>query len=62
LSAVIAPADDPPIAMRLGSTPYVAAFARKNRTAVCASWSACTIATMHVTVGPPAAHPWGWRR
>src|SRR4051812_13938627 len=37
LSAVIAPADVPAIAMRSGSTLYVVAFLRRKRTAACAS-------------------------
>src|ERR1700694_1821835 len=44
LSAVIAPADEPPMAMRFGSMPYVMALVRRNRTAVCASAAASWIA------------------
>jgi hypothetical protein len=34
-----APAEPPPIAMRSGSSPYSAAFARSHRTAAFTSWT-----------------------
>src|SRR5436190_1902031 len=46
LSAVIAPADEPPIAIRSGSMLYAAALVRRKRTAVCASAAASWIAGM----------------
>src|SRR5436190_4902235 len=61
-SAVIAPAEEPPIAMRVVSIPYVAALVRRNRTAVCASCHASLIAITHCTVGLAAAQPGGSSR
>src|SRR5262245_28714511 len=53
--AVIAPADEPPIAIRVASMPYVAAFVRKKRTAVWASCCASRIAWRQLVAAPVQA-------
>ena len=59
----MAPADAPPIAMRLGSTPYVVAFARSQRTAACASCWAASAAVSHAGAGSGSpAQPGGASR
>src|SRR5947209_18009606 len=49
--AVAAPAEPPPMATRLGSMPYVAAFRRRQPTAACASCCAVMAAVMQFCDG-----------
>jgi hypothetical protein len=60
-NAVIAPADEPPIAMRVGSIRNLVARERRKRTAVCASCIAWMIPMTHDSPGFPT-HPSGASR
>ncbi len=53
----MAPADEPPMAMRSGSMRYVDACERRNRTAVWASSRACPMAVTQRTMSAVPVQP-----